>query len=119
MLLHAFMGSALGWFNAAPFTPGILDRIDAVFASGVPPFITVFPDGFTSLGGSQWIDSPGNGAYGQMLVHDVLGHVDRTYATLRSPASRAVAGRSSGGVRHLAAGAALFRSVRAHRLALG
>ena len=97
VLLHAFMGSALGWFNAAPFGPGILDRIDALFASGVPPFITVFPDGFTSLGGSQWIDSPGNGAYGQMLVQDVLGHVDRTYATLRSPSSRAVAGRSSGG----------------------
>ena len=97
VLLHAFMGSALGWFNAAPFGPGILDRIDAVFASGVPPFLTVFPDGFTALGGSQWIDSPGNGAYGQMLVHDVLGHVDRTYATLRSPSSRAVLGRSSGG----------------------
>jgi pimeloyl-ACP methyl ester carboxylesterase len=97
MLLHAFMGSALGWFNVAPFAPGILDRLDALFASGVPPFLTVFPDGFTSLGGSQWMDSPGNGAYGQMLVQDVLGHVDDTYATLRTPGSRAVAGRSSGG----------------------
>ncbi|HZJ52977.1 MAG TPA: alpha/beta hydrolase-fold protein [Myxococcaceae bacterium] len=97
VLLHAFMGSAQAWFNTVPFGPGILDRLDALFASGAPPFITVFPDGFTALGGSQWIDSPGNGAYGQMLVHDVLGHVDRTYATLRSPASRAVGGRSSGG----------------------
>jgi hypothetical protein len=97
LLLHAFMGSVPGWFNSLPFTPSILDRLDSLFAAGAPPFLTVFPDGFTALGGSQWIDSPGNGAYGQMLVHDVLGHVDRTYATLRSPAARAVAGRSSGG----------------------
>jgi len=97
VLLHAFMGSVQGWFNTSPFAPGILDRIDALFASGAPPFLTVFPDGLTGLGGSQWIDSPGNGAYGQMIVHDVLGHVDRTYRTLRSPGARAVAGRSSGG----------------------
>jgi pimeloyl-ACP methyl ester carboxylesterase len=97
VLLHAFMGSGPGWFNIAPFAPSILDRLDALFAGGAPPFLTVFPDGLTGLGGSQWIDSPGNGAYGQMLVQDVLGHVDRTYPTLRAPASRAVAGRSSGG----------------------
>ena len=97
VLLHAFMGSVPGWFNAAPFTPSILDRLDALFAAGSPPFLAVFPDGLTALGGSQWIDSPGNGAYGQMIVQDVLGHVDRTYATLTSPGARAVAGRSSGG----------------------
>jgi S-formylglutathione hydrolase FrmB len=97
VLLHAFMGSAQGWFNVAPFTPGILDRLDALFAAGVPPFLTVFPDGMTALGGSQWMDSPGNGAYGQMIVQDILGHVDRTYRTVKAPGGRAVAGRSSGG----------------------
>jgi len=96
-LLHAFMGSGPGWFNVAPFSPGILDRVDSVVASGAPPFLTVFPDGLTALGGSQWMDSPGNGAYGQMIVQDVLGHVDRTYRTVRFPGGRAVAGRSSGG----------------------
>jgi S-formylglutathione hydrolase FrmB len=97
LLLHAFMGSGPGWFNVTPFAPGILDRLDALSAAGTPPFLAVFPDGLTALGGSQWIDSPGNGAYGQMLVRDVLGHVDRTYRTLSVPAARAVAGRSSGG----------------------
>ena len=97
VLLHAFTGSVPGWFNTTPFVPGILDRLDALFAAGAPPFLAVFPDGLTGLGGSQWIDSPGNGAYGQMIVQDVLGHVDRNYATLRSPGARAVAGRSSGG----------------------
>jgi hypothetical protein len=96
-LLHAFMGSGPGWFNTAPFSTGILDRIDAVLASGVPPFLTVFPDGMTALGGSQWMDSPGNGAYGQMIVQDILGHVERTYRTVRAPGGRAIAGRSSGG----------------------
>ena len=60
VLLHAFMGSVPGWFNTSPFSPGIVDRLDALFASGAPPFLTVFPDGLTGLGGSQWIDSPGN-----------------------------------------------------------
>ena len=96
-LLHAFTGSGPGWFNVVPFGPGILDRVDAVLASGVPPFLTVFPDGMTALGGSQWMDSPGNGAYGQMLVQDILGHVDRTYRTVPSAGARALAGRSSGG----------------------
>ena len=97
LLLHSFMGSGPGWFNAAPFSPGILDRIDAVLAGGAPPFLTVFPDGLTALGGSQWMDSPGNGAYGQMVVRDILGHVDRSYRTVPAPGARALAGRSSGG----------------------
>jgi S-formylglutathione hydrolase FrmB len=97
VLLHAFLGSGPGWFNVAPFAPSILDRLDALFADAVPPFLTVFPDGWTSLGGSQWIDSPGNGAYGQMLAQDVLGHVDRTYRTVPERTGRAVVGRSSGG----------------------
>ena len=97
VLLHAFMGSCLGWFNTSPFGPGILERLDALFASGVPPFLAVFPDGWTALGGSQWMDSPGNGNYGRMVVRDVLGHVERSYRTVPGAAARAVAGRSSGG----------------------
>src|SRR5262249_58699057 len=99
------MGSCLGWFNPPPFSPGILERLDALFADGGPPFLAVFPDGWTSLGGSQWMDSPGNGHYGRMVVRDVLGHVERSYRTVPGPAARAVAGRSSG--RH--AGGALAR----------
>jgi S-formylglutathione hydrolase FrmB len=97
VLLHAFLGTALGWFNSTPFSPGILERLDRLFADGVPPFLTVFPDGWTALGCSQWIDSPGNGDYGQMVVRDVLAHVDRSYRTVPEPAGRAVGGRSSGG----------------------
>jgi enterochelin esterase-like enzyme len=97
VLLHAFLGSALGWFNSTPFSPGILERLDRLFAEGVPPFLTVFPDGWTALGCSQWIDSLGNGAYGRMVVQDVLAHVDRTYRTVAEPGGRAVGGRSSGG----------------------
>jgi hypothetical protein len=97
VLLHAFLGTALGWLNSTPFSPGILERLDRLFAGGVPPFLTVFPDGWTALGCSQWIDSPGNGAYGQMVVKDVLVHVDRTYRTVPEPGGRAVGGRSSGG----------------------
>ena len=117
--LHAFMGSALGWFNAAPFTPGILDRLDALFASGVPPVLSVFPDGWTSLGGSQWVDSPGIGALradtGPGRARPRGSHVRHAAA----PASRAVVGRSSGGYGTLVLGGATTRSVRPPRLHSG
>ena len=120
VLLHAFMGSVLGWFNAAPFTPSILDRLDALFAAGAPPFLAVFPDGLTALGGSQWIDSPGNGAYG---TDDRPGRARPRgpHATRRSRSAgaRAVAGRSSGGYGAWQLIAPLPGRVRSHGLALG
>ena len=54
-------------------------------------------DGFTRLGGSQYVDSIHNGHYATYVVRDVVGHVDRTYRTIPREGGRAVLGKSSGG----------------------
>jgi S-formylglutathione hydrolase FrmB len=96
--LHAFGNSGGSWTNAAGFGPTVPERLDALIESGaLPPAIGVFPDGWTSLGGSQWVNSDAIGRYRDYLAKDVVGFVDRTYRTLPKAASRAVVGHSSGG----------------------
>jgi S-formylglutathione hydrolase FrmB len=96
--LHAFGSGGRGWTNAAGFAPNVPERLDALVASGaIPPVIGVFPDGWTSLGGSQWVNSEATGRYRDYLARDVVGFVDRTYRTLPRPEARAVLGHSSGG----------------------
>ncbi len=92
-VLHGMTGQARAFFNVSAFTsnlPTLLDR------SG-PDAIIVLVDGFTSLGGAQWIDSPAIGAYGTYLCEDVVSYVDTEYRTLALPAHRGLAGTSSGG----------------------
>lgn len=116
--LHGFGGSGRGWTNVTPFQPSVPERLDALVASGaLPPVIGVFPDALTSLGGSQWIDSPAVGAYGAYLEEDVVPFVDARWRTVPRAAARAVAGRSSGGYGALAIVARrpdLFDHVAAH-----
>lgn len=102
-LLHGFAGSASSWTNVQPFTPTVPERLDALIASGaIPPVLGVFPDGRTSLGGTQWTDSPAVGAYQEYLARDVVAEVDRRYRTLPQRLSRALLGKSSGGYGALA-----------------
>ncbi|WP_164000914.1 alpha/beta hydrolase [Pyxidicoccus caerfyrddinensis] len=116
--LHAFGNSGGTWTNAAGFGPTVPERMDALIESGaLPPAIGVFPDGWTSLGGSQWVNSDAIGRYRDYLAKDVLGFVDRTYRTLPKAASRAVVGHSSGGYGALVMGRyhpELFSHLGAH-----
>ena len=91
--LHGFTDQVDRWANRRPFQPTLLERIDAA----APPAIVALPDGWTSWGGAQWLDSPNVGAYQTYLSVDVVGHLDRSYRTVAGPAGRAVAGHSSGG----------------------
>jgi Putative esterase len=92
-LLHPLTGQARSWFNVAPFTPSLPERIDALGLDAV----VVLVDGFTALGGAQWIDSPAIGAYGTYLCEEVVPFVDARFPTLAAPAHRGLAGSSSGG----------------------
>lgn len=92
-VLHGMTGQARAYFNVAPFTPGLPELVDRA----QPAAIVALVDGFTALGGSQWIDSPAVGAYGSYLCDDVVGFLDAGFRTLASPAHRGVAGTSSGG----------------------
>jgi Putative esterase len=86
------------WRNRSAFRPTFPELADALFASGeVPPAIVVWVDGWTSLGGSQFLDSPGTGRYHTYLCEEVVSWVDANYRTLAAPEHRGIAGKSSGG----------------------
>jgi pimeloyl-ACP methyl ester carboxylesterase len=101
-LLHALGDSAASHIN--PETDGqrwvapVEDVLDPVFGRlGVPPMIVVIPDGWSSYGCGQWVDSPVTGNFEQYVIHDVIAFVDKTYRTIPTAASRGVFGFSSGG----------------------
>jgi Putative esterase len=62
-----------------------------------PPAIVAFVDCWTSLGGSQFLNSPGTGRYLDYLCDEVVAFVDRRYPTLPAREHRGIAGKSSGG----------------------
>ncbi|WP_176068260.1 alpha/beta hydrolase-fold protein [Anaeromyxobacter diazotrophicus] len=104
--LHGFSGSARGYANVTPFQPTLPERLDAlVHAGAVPPFVGVFPDGWTRLGGSQWRDSAATGRYGRYLAEDVVAFADARWRTVPRPGARALVGKSSGGYGALLHGA--------------
>ncbi len=89
-VLHAHMRSARWWFNVEPFEQSYPDRIDEL----APAAVVVLVDGWTSVGGSQWIDSEGIGRYGTYLQQEVVRFVDDSYPT---NGLRGLQGKSSGG----------------------
>jgi S-formylglutathione hydrolase FrmB len=97
-LIQGFTGQVEMWGNRGPFRPTVPELIDALFsADGTPPCIVVFVDAWTSLGGSQYVDSPGTGNYHTYLCEDVVGWVDASFRTIASGEHRGITGKSSGG----------------------
>ena len=78
-----------------PELPGARRR--AVRRGDSPPAILVWVDAWTSLGGSQFVDSPGTGRYHTYLCDEVVPLVDERYRTLAGAAHRGISGKSSGG----------------------
>jgi enterochelin esterase family protein len=71
--------------------------MDRLIAEGsVQPVILVMPDGSTRYGGSQYINSPAQGSYRDMLL-ELVAKVDARFRTIADRDHRAVAGHSSGG----------------------
>jgi S-formylglutathione hydrolase FrmB len=88
-LIQGFTGQVDMWRNRSAFRPSVIELIDYLRA----PARVVFVDAWTSLGGSQFVDSPAVGNYHTYLCEDVVGFVDARYPT----SARAIAGKSSGG----------------------
>ena len=97
-VLQGYTGQLDMWRNRAPFRPTFLELMDQAFASGaIPPCLVVFVDCWTSLGGSQFLDSPATGRYHSYLCDEVVAWVDARYRTVAEAAGRGVMGKSSGG----------------------
>ena len=97
-LLQGLTGQLDMWRNRKSFAPTTPEAVDAWFAAdGRPPAIVVYVDAWTSLGGSQFLDSPATGRYHTYLCDEVVPFVDARYRTAPDAAHRGVAGKSSGG----------------------
>jgi S-formylglutathione hydrolase FrmB len=97
-LIQGLTGQVDMWRNRAAFRRNFPELVDQLFASGdSPPAILVWVDAWTSLGGSQFIDSPGTGRYHTYIVDELVPWVDEHYRTLPEAAHRGIAGKSSGG----------------------
>jgi hypothetical protein len=97
-LIQGFTGQLDMWRNRRALRPTVIELVDELFArDDVPPCLVVFVDCWTSLGGSQFLDSPGTGRYHTYLCDEVVPFVDGRYATLADAAHRGITGKSSGG----------------------
>jgi Putative esterase len=86
------------WRNRTAFRKNFPELLDEAVAAGdIPPCIVVFVDCWTSLGGSQFLDSPGTGRYHTYLCEEVVPWVDERYRTIPEREHRGIVGKSSGG----------------------
>ncbi len=97
-LLHGYTGDAVALLAARPWEVNAVQWIDRLIGERrMPSALLAIVDGFTRLGGSQYVNSMQNGRYADYVVNDVIGHVDRTFRTIAREGGRAVLGKSSGG----------------------
>jgi S-formylglutathione hydrolase FrmB len=101
-VIQGFTGQLDMWRNRDAFRPTYLELLDALFSEGdeagtVPPAIVVLVDCWTSLGGSQFLNSPATGRYLDYLCDEVVGFVDARYRTTADRGRRGIQGKSSGG----------------------
>ena len=107
-VIQGYTGQLDMWRNRAALRPTFPELCDELFASGgAPPCIVVWVDSWTSVGGSQYVDSPATGRYHTYLCDEIVPCVDARYRTLAARAHRGIAGKSSGGY-----GAALTAMLR-------
>ncbi len=97
-IIQGLTGQLDMWTNREPFRRNFPEEVDRLFAAGgAPPAIVVFVDCWTSLGGSQFLNSPGTGRYHDFLCEEVVTFVDERFRTIADRDHRAIQGKSSGG----------------------
>ena len=96
--LAAFTGSGLKLHAWQGFAESVPQRVDRLVADGeMGPVVVVFPDGFTSLGGNQYVNTEALGHWEDFLLDEMIPAVESRFRVDTDPASRAVFGKSSGG----------------------
>ena len=97
-MIQGLTGQLDMWRNRSPFRKNFPELVDELFSDGTtPPCIVVWVDCWTSLGGSQFLDSPATGKYHTYLNDEIVSWVDAHYRTLPERDHRGIAGKSSGG----------------------
>jgi S-formylglutathione hydrolase FrmB len=97
-VIQGLTGQLDMWRNRTAFRRNFPELADELFASGeAPPTIVVWVDCWTSLGGSQFLDSPATGRYHSYLCDEIVPFVDEHFRTVASAEHRGITGKSSGG----------------------
>jgi S-formylglutathione hydrolase FrmB len=98
-LIQGLTGQLDVWRNRSAFRKNPPELMDELFAAAdaPPPAILVWVDAWTSLGGSQFVDSAGTGRYHTYLCDEIVPWVDAHYRTRPGRDARAISGKSSGG----------------------
>jgi len=97
-VIQGLTGQLDMWRNREVCRPSYLENIDELFGSGeAPPALVAFVDCWTSLGGSQFLNSPATGRYQDFLCDEVVAFVDGRYRTIPDRDHRGIQGKSSGG----------------------
>lgn len=94
-LLAAHGHTGQSFLNWKPYSENMAQKLDRLIHNKLmPPVIVVMPDCWTTLGGSQYLDSA-MGNYETYLTQEILPFVDAHYRT--QPEARGILGHSSGG----------------------
>jgi S-formylglutathione hydrolase FrmB len=97
-VIQGMTGQLDMWRNRTPFRANVVELVDELFTDPtVPRCIVVMVDCWTSLGGSQFVDSPATGRYHTYLCDEIVPWVDANFRTLPTARHRGIAGKSSGG----------------------
>ncbi len=97
-VLSGFGSSSRKYLSHTTFEPAIHHQYEQLRRDGHgKPALLVFPDCKTSLGGSQYMNSPAVGSYRDYLTDEIVPRIDREYRTVQRPSHRGVFGKSSGG----------------------
>jgi len=89
-VLQGYTGQLEMWRNRVAFRPTFPELLERE----QPRCLVVLVDAWTSVGGSQYVDSNGSGRYHTYLCDEIVPFVEARFAT---NGMRGVAGKSSGG----------------------
>lgn len=95
--ITGFTGRGAMLLNESAWGLTLPQRLERLYAAGMPHAIFILPDCFTRYGGSQYINSEATGRYEDYLIDELIPWVDAQYRTIPAAEGRAIFGKSSGG----------------------
>ena len=96
--LTGYTGSGWSHTNWQNFEENVPERLARLLHERrIAPCIVVFPDCFTALGGTQYVNSSAIGNYADYLTRELIPLVDGEFATHGDREHRGCFGKSSGG----------------------
>jgi S-formylglutathione hydrolase len=97
-LLHGYTNDPDRWFGFKPSFVNVRAAADESVVSGIAKeMILVMPNGYTVYQGNYYTNSVTTGNWETYIAEDLVSYIDGHYRTIASPASRGLAGHSSGG----------------------